>query len=177
MANHTTGSARGYRGQKGGAHTLPWRENRDILARIATVRRLKSQGLSNPEIALRLNVNAATVWEDTQRDKELAAESVTDAREEHIGNLRELWRMTHDLLKDTDAKSLNKSALVGQLRQIEMDIAKLDGSQVDRSEVEATLHNGDRDLDEEIERRLAMVAKPRLVEQGPPQLEAAGRSE
>jgi DNA-binding transcriptional MerR regulator len=146
MANLRTGHTRGYRGQKGGAHQIPWREDRDILARIAQVRRLRSHGLTVPEIALRLEVSPDTVKDDFNRDKELAAENATDAREEHIGNLRELWRMTHDLLKDTDAKSLNKSALVGQLRQIEMDIAKLDGSQIDRSEVEATLHNGDLDV-------------------------------
>jgi len=174
MSNPRTGSTKGYRGQKGGSHQIPWRDDREILARIGQVRRLKSQGLTAPEIALRLNVSRETVFSDLQRDRELAAESATDAREEHLANLRELWRHTYELLAQTGNQSLNKSALVGQLRQIEMDIAKLDGSLVDRTLVEATLHNGDRDLDEEIERRLAMVARPRLVEQGPPQLEAAG---
>ncbi len=174
MANARTGSARGYRGQKGGSHTLPWRQDREILARIAQVRRLKSHGLNVPEIALRLEVSTETVYADLVRDRELAAENVTDAREEHLTNLRELWQQTHELLEATGNQSLNKSALVGQLRQIEMDIAKLDGSLVDRSMVEATLHNGDRNLDEEIERLFPGVAKPRLLEQGTTALEGTG---
>ena len=174
MANTTTGRARGYRGQKGGAHTLPWRENHEILARIPQVRRLKAKGLTMFEVGQRLGISEETVKLDLGRDKELAAENASDAREEHIGNLRELWRQTHELLEATGNQSLNKSALVGQLRQIETDIAKLDGSFVERSSVEATLHNGDRDLDAEIERLFPNVAKPRLLEQGPTALEGTG---
>ena len=47
----------------------------------------------------------------------------------------------------------------------------LAGDSVERQEI--TLRNGDRSLDDEVERRLGMVAKPRLLEQGPPPLETA----
>ena len=65
---------------------------------------------------------------------------------------------------------------MGQLRQIETDIAKLDGSFVERTQIEATLHNGDRDLDAEIERLLPGVARPRLLEQGSPPVESTGKN-
>ena len=109
MANHTTGRARGYRGQKGGAHTLPWRENSDILARIPQVRRLKAKGLTRYQIATAVGIDEATVDLDLKRDRELAVENATDARQDHIENLRELWRETHELLSATGMQSLTRA--------------------------------------------------------------------
>ncbi len=163
MANPRTGRTKGYAGQRGGAHQIPWREDREILARIAQVRRLRAQHLTIPETAQRLGVSTTTVSDDIQRDRELAVEDARDARDLHVANLHEQAKEQRGeierierLLAETSERSLNVSGLVGQiqaarreLRALEMDAAKLDGSLVERQkvDVEATLHNGDRSLD------------------------------
>jgi hypothetical protein len=48
----------------------------------------------------------------------------------------------------------------------------LAGDSVDRQEI--TLRNGDRDLDDEIERIFPSLAKPRLLEQGSAEVEGTG---
>lgn len=192
MANLRTGHTKGYRGQKGGAHQIPWRQDQEILRRIAEASRLRSEQLRTPEIAARLGVSEYTVLADLQHDLELQREGAETARERHIANLEQQSRGHHEelarieaLLQETSERSLNVSGLVSariacrrEIRQIELDIGKYDGSLVERQrvEVEATLHNGDRDLDSEIEQLLGdrVVARPRLVVEGPPSVAPPG---
>jgi hypothetical protein len=164
MANHRTGRARGYSGQKGGSHTIAWRQDQVILARIGQVRELRARKLTYLEIAATLEISADTVKEDLSRGIELAKDEAADALQIHLDALNQLAREIRSRLEATGNQSLNVGQLYGQLRQIEMDIAKLDGSLIDRQrlDVEATLHNGDRDVDAEIDAAVERIRTPRL---------------
>ena len=127
-------SAENGKGQRGKPGQVPWREDKAILDRMEEVADLRMGGKSYPAIALALSVSLATAHADWQRWKELYAERVEDRTEEHVANLEALKRKVLALIDDTANNSLNKSALVAQLRAIEMDMAKLDGSLVERKE-------------------------------------------
>lgn len=134
MANHTTGQRRGQSGRPG---SRPWHEDPEILARIERVGRLKAAGHTNPTIAIQTGTSVETVKADWAHLRELRRESAVSALEEHLENLRSIKQMIHGLIEDTDNRSLNIGQLVSQLRQIELDIAKLDGSYVQRTELSA----------------------------------------
>lgn len=125
---------------------LSWRQDQNILGRMRAGWDLMCQGLTRAEIGFRLGISVETVSQDRANMQELFAEErdanadvVRASVEEHITNLRQLWTKVHEMLTSTDRKSLNRGALVGQLRAIEMDIAKLDGSLVERKEVKGDL--------------------------------------
>lgn len=132
MANRTTGPERGERGRTG---QRPWQEDPAILERMQEGAKLRSQGQTAPEIALLQKVHISVVYEDRKRLLELRTSEAKEALEEHIENLRQQQREVIQTLSKTDRRSVNVAPLHGLLRQIEMDIAKLDGSLVDRREI------------------------------------------
>jgi len=77
-------------------------------------------------------VSEETVKGDLARLRDLRREEAIEAVEEHVQNLQALKRRAYELLDGTDSRSLNRSAILGVLRQIEMDIARLDGSLLGR---------------------------------------------
>lgn len=127
------------KGTQGNPGQLPWQEDPDILARMQEGARLRSHGLTAPEIALELGIGRTQVYEDRNRLLELRKEQAVAAADEHIENLRQQAVEVRAALADTDTRSLNVGQLRGLLRQIEMDIAKLDGSLVDRKEVKGEI--------------------------------------
>jgi hypothetical protein len=96
--------------------------------------KLRSRGLTGPEVALRQGIDLSVVYDDRNRLVELRGEQATAAVDEHIENLRQQQREIVAALEDTDSRSLNVGQLRGLLRAIEMDIAKLDGSLIERRE-------------------------------------------
>lgn len=131
MANRREGPDRGVSGRPG---SLPWREDPVILGRMRDGQRWRASGLSAPEIAQKLDVHVSVVYEDRNRLIELVKEEAANAVEQHILNLRQQANEIKDALEGTDRRSLNVGQLRGLLRQIEMDIAKLDGSLIERRE-------------------------------------------
>ena len=131
MSNGRTGPSRGSSGNPG---QLPWQEDPDILARMQEGARLRSHGLTAPEIALKLGIGRTQVFEDRKNLLELRKEEAKDAVQHHIENLQQQAAEIREVLKDTNRQSLNVGQLRGLLRQIEMDIAKLDGSLIERKE-------------------------------------------
>src|SRR5579859_6922906 len=109
MANRTTGPERGEHGRHG---QRPWRETPDILARMQEGARLRSHGLTGPQIALQLGISVPVVYEDRDRLLELRREQASAAVDEHIENLRQQAAEIRRDLEGTDRRSLN----VGQLR-------------------------------------------------------------
>ena|SRR5215472_4325503 len=131
MANGRTGPARGVSGRPG---ELPWDQDQVILERMQEGARLRSHGLTPPEIGLKLGISRTQVYEDRNRLLELRKQQALSAVDEHIENLRQQALEIRQALEGTDRRSMNVGQLRGLLRQIEMDIAKLDGSLVDRRE-------------------------------------------
>ena len=136
------------KGVQGNPGQVPWQEDPDILARMQEGARLRAQGLTGAEIALRQGIGRTQVYEDRKNLLELRKEQALAASDEHIENLRQriaeldrIGQQVKQMLDDTDQRSLNRGALAAQLRQIEkdkasieMDIAKLDGSLVEKRE-------------------------------------------
>jgi len=122
------------KGVHGNPGQLPWQEDPDILARMQEGARLRSHGLTAPEIALKLGIGRTQVFEDRNRLLELRKEEAKDAVQHHIENLQQQAAEIRQALASTDTRSLNVGQLRGLLRQIEMDIAKLDGSLIERKE-------------------------------------------
>lgn len=131
MTNARTGPSRGTAGRPG---ALPWDEDGHILERMQEGAKLRSQGLTSPEIAVQLGISRTQVYEDRNRLLALRKEQAVEAVDEHIENLRQQQREIIKALQGTDRRSLNVGQLRGLLRQIEMDVAKLDGSLVERKE-------------------------------------------
>jgi transcriptional regulator with XRE-family HTH domain len=113
-----------------------------ILERMAQVRRMRAQHLTQTEIARQLGVDQTTISHDEAHLRELALADEADGRQIAISNLQvqaqeqraEIVRI-RDMLASTTERSLNVSGLVGQiqaarreLHSIEMDIAKLRGA-------------------------------------------------
>lgn len=131
MANHRTGHTRSEHGRQG---NLPWQKDQVILDRMQEGAKLRAQGLTGPEIALRQGIDLSVIYDDRKRLLELRKEAAVDAVEEHIENLRQQQREIVQALERLDRRSANVSHLRSLLRQIEMDIAKLDGSLIERKE-------------------------------------------
>jgi hypothetical protein len=128
------------------------------------------RGLSVAEIAERQTVSVETVYLDRRRAIRLIRDQILTTKEEIVGGLREVRRASWDAFNDTANNSLNKSAYLSVARQSLMDEHKVGGLETEK--VEVTLHNGDRDLDAEIEDIIARrMAKPRLVVEGKVPLE------
>ena len=116
---------------------------------MAQVADLRARGLSAPEIALRLAVSTSTVREDARRLLELRAEDARSALERHLENLTELQRRLHReldalVIEETDEGELRvreqseRARLFAEIRQVEMAMARLDGSLKER-----IVHSGD----------------------------------
>jgi hypothetical protein len=122
------------KGVQGNPGQLGWQEDPAILARMQEGARLRSHGLTAPEIALKLGIARSMVYEDRNRLLKLRKEEAKDAVQHHIENLQQQAAEIRKALDSTDTRSLNVGQLRGLLRQIEMDCAKLDGSLVERKE-------------------------------------------
>jgi len=147
-----------------------------VLARLPIVAERSLRGESAREIAADLGLHPWTIHQDREHIRELAQEKPLGSLAETVGRLRWVMESAEKAFIDTDARSLNRSAYLGQYRQAAMDEAKLLGQEPrQRVEVEATIRNGDLDIDGEIDRILARrLAVPRLVVEAAPPLEAPG---
>ncbi len=156
--------------------TLPWREDAEILIRVAEVGQRVVSGETTQEIAAALGVSVKTVTDDRARWRELARQAPIGALEESVDKLRLVYRSALDAFRLTASSSLNRSAYLSVARQAVMDEAKLLGQEPKQKlELEATLRNGDRDVDAEIERLLGeRLARPRLVVQDEGEVAATG---
>ena len=121
----------------------PWREDPDILKRVEQVWDLSAEGNKPPLIATQLGIALSTVYEDLDRYVELYQERAESKVAERVSNLEALKRRILRQLQSTGSQSLNVGQLLNLLRQVEMDIAKLEGSLVERKEVkgEVTLRD------------------------------------
>lgn len=123
------------RSQKSGRlSVVPWREDPEILGRLEQVARAMAGGKSMAHAARELGMPYTSLVEDWHRILELQAERAPNALNEHIASLRQQQQDIIAALEGTDKRSLNVGQLRSLLRQIEMDIAKLDGSLVERRE-------------------------------------------
>lgn len=150
MANTRTGIARGTRGRR---RSLRWDSDPEVLGRMASGERLRAQGLTRAEIAVHLAVSQHTVSKDLARLIDSRRAAGFEAVDDHIASLMALKRRAWEMLESgpvlvpyTDPSGKTKykevedrSALLAQLRSIEMDIAKLDGSLVQRTEVKGVV--------------------------------------
>ena len=156
---------------------LPWDKDREILERLAQVQQMLAAGHTSKEIGARLGLHEDTIDDDRRRLRILAERAPIGALVESVDKLRFLYRQALGAFAATASSSLNRSAYLSVARQAVMDEAKLLGQEPkQRVEMEATLHNGDRDLDADIEEYLAQrgarVARPRLVGEGEGAVEA-----
>lgn len=126
-------------GRKPNGQQLPWREDPEIIARMQEVAELRAAGNSLPMVARKLGLAVSTVYEHWDRWLELVRERAESKAGEHVVQLEALKARIVRELDDAGRQSLNRSALIAQLRQVEMDIAKLDGSLVERKEVSGEL--------------------------------------
>jgi hypothetical protein len=147
MANKRTGVSRGTHARHG---TLGWRDDPEIMDRIAEVGRLKAKGWYHHEIARKVGISTQTVTTDWQRVLILKREQAIEPLNQHIDNLRELARLIHEKIdggpvlvtktapngKEFTVEVEDRAQLVAQLRQVEMDLAKLDGSLIERKELQ-----------------------------------------
>jgi hypothetical protein len=136
MPNNRTGHTRSESGRPG---NLPWQKDQLILDRMQEGAKLRAQGLTGPEIALRQGIDLSVIYDDRKRLLELRKEAGIDATDEHIENLRQQQREAHGDLERTDFRSVNRASLRSLIRQYEIDIAKLDGSYVERKEVKGEI--------------------------------------
>jgi hypothetical protein len=142
--NRRTGRARGYRGQKGGAHTVSWRDDKVCMERIRIVvyplwlkrqpasailpvANVLMKQMNEPEIQL------TTIYEDLKRCEALAREdqqAVADKVVMHLAEYDELIRLMYDALADKSASlsNVNRDRLYGYIAQVIERKAKLDGS-------------------------------------------------
>lgn len=155
--NRRTGPARGtHSGLRRG--TVEWRKDPEILARLETVAALTAAGLTAREIGERLDLHRATIDEDRQRLRELQQDRVIGTVAESVAKLRHVHRRALDEFEATREASLNRSAYLGVARQAVMDEAKLLGQEPrQRIDLEATLHDGDRALRDDLARAIAAL--------------------
>jgi hypothetical protein len=105
-----------------------WRRDKAILDRMTKVAEMKLAGLTDAHIALKLDVTTKTVQRDRQRLVELRQDKAIAATDKHIESLETLKAKLMEQLNRTNSSSVNVGALFRELRQIEMEIARLDGS-------------------------------------------------
>jgi len=175
--NRRTGPSRNHRtytGRKKGQ--LPWQQDPEILQRLEVVLALSLQGRSGREIGQQLGLDPDTIYDDRKRIRELAQEQVLGSLSETVGRLRWVMANAEQAFLETKETSLNRSAYLNTYLSATNSEAKLLGQEPKQKvELEATLRNGDRDLDAEIDRLIdERLAKPRLVVEGPTEMEAAG---
>lgn len=170
-ARHRTGPSKGtHSGLRRGQ--LPVEKDAVVIARIEQGQALALQGRSVAEIALLQGVSVETVYLDKRRAREFIKDRVLATKADVIADLELVKQRALQLLDETGNQSLNKSAYLSVYRQAAMDVFKVVGLEA-AQKLEVTLHNGDRDLDAEIEQLLAdRLAKPRLVVQSEAEVEA-----
>lgn len=150
MANHRKGRARGYNGQKGGAHTLAWDQDPIILGRIeagidpwmrdrplreclAVVNAWLAQTHPDePPITL------DTLQADRSRALELRARRTVDRAEEHLAKLDKASQIAWERLDKQKDGSQNVTGLINAIVGIVEKKAKLDGSLVERKQTAVT---------------------------------------
>lgn len=175
--NRRTGYARNRHTAPGiHADNLPWDKDHEILERMVQVQQMLAAGQTNKEIAARLGVHPDTVTQDRNRLRIVAERAPIGALTESVDKLRFVYRQALGAFAATASSSLNRSAYLSVARQAVMDEAKLLGQEPKQKlELEATLRNGDRDVDAEIERLLGeRLARPRLVVQDEGEVAATG---
>lgn len=150
-ANRRRGASRGRVGQPGGAHAIPWDEDRVILARIGVgmeawlAQRRPQECLDqvNAWLAEHLPaepaVSLTTIYEDRRRALELrrrhGGELGQLAVEQHIAELEEAQREAWARLSRTKDGSQNVTGLVNAIASIVERKAKLDGSLTERRQI------------------------------------------
>ena len=169
---------------------MPWAKDGVILERINLVRTLQAQGFVAAQMVGPVNelmrrrgcpeVTIDAVYDDFVRVKALQAEERAQAgdteaaaRQAHVESWQEVKRQAWRAFHSASTSSLNRGSYLNTIAATEEKLAKLDQTLTTRVDVEATLHNGDRDLDAEIDRLLTQrLARPRLVVESPTPLEA-----
>lgn len=126
-------------GRSGATKQLPWREDASVLDAMDAVVKLHSEGVSMPQVAKRLGIPVSTCYDHWNRGLELRKERVTEAVNDHIAEMYAFLGRLYAELDQAESRSLNKGQILGQIRQTYMDIAKLDGSMIDRKEVKGDL--------------------------------------
>jgi DNA-binding CsgD family transcriptional regulator len=152
---------------------LDWHKDPVILNRLETVLTLSLQGKSAREIGEELDLHPATIYSDRDKIRELALERPLGSLTETVGRLHWVMANAEQAFLETKETSLNRSAYLNTYLSATTAEAKLLGQEPRaKADVEVTLHNGDRDLDAEIEDIIARrMAKPRLVVEGKVPLE------
>ncbi len=173
---------------------MPWRKDVVIVERVNLIRTLKAQGYASAammlgpvnELMRRRGVPEIivdTVYDDFARLKELQAEERAmaakiegEAKQEHIDSLQEVKRQAWRAFHSASTSSLNRGSYLNTIASTEEKIAKLDGTLAPQKlEVEASIRNGERDIDAELEQLIeARMARPRLVVESSPEVEATG---
>jgi hypothetical protein len=139
--NRRTGRARGYRGQKGGAHTLAWQKDEVIRERVTLVRRMMAEGTPQIEMLMPVNtimrrhnqpdVGLGTIEKDVRRVKQLWTQDELESKDllrQHIEGIKQVRREGWRAFRSTPANSMNKSGLLKVIHDAELSEAKLDGS-------------------------------------------------
>lgn len=126
-------------GRTGHTKQLPWREDPEVLDAIDRVVEMHSKGISLPRCSQTLGIPIASTYRYWNCALELRKERVTEAVNDHIAELYALLQIHYNELEAADRRSQNKGVILGAIRQTIMDIAKLDGSLVDRKEVKGDL--------------------------------------
>lgn len=139
-ANRRTGRARGWSGQKGGAHTIPWRDDQVIVDRVEVGQKPYREKKTDRECLDYVNrwlaqaypkeapISLTTLKDDRRRALELRREAVVNAVAEHAADMDHLIAEAWAAYQDLDDRSLNRSALLNVVvRAVELK-AKLDGS-------------------------------------------------
>jgi hypothetical protein len=130
--NRRAGRSKGYRGQKGGAHQLAWRDDPLIRERVALVRTLIAQGYRGaPHMLPVVNelmrkrgvpeLTEDTVREDVHRVRELYAEEDSaskDTFESLQEERRHLQRTAYQAFHTTTAANPNRSRYLETIRQV-----------------------------------------------------------
>lgn len=155
MANTRTGRARGYRNQKGGAHTLPWHEDPIILDRIEFGRVPWLQKKSEAECLAIVNqklaeafpdeppISRETLYLDRKRAIELRQQRTVSQIDEHLEEYDYLKSKAHKLLAEQKSNSQNVTGLVNGIASIIEKQSKLDGSHIERQSIAVGVVDGD----------------------------------
>ena len=142
--NKRTGTTKGYRGQRGGAHQVAWQDDPVILERIRAglkpwlerrsplecldvIRaRMAEAHPTEPEVSLR------TMYEDRHRASTLTMGDLDALRAEHVAELDHVIRRAWETFDLTSRGTSGRAALLGTISQAIERKAKVDG----------TLHSG-----------------------------------
>ena len=120
---------------KPGKKSVPWREDPEILRRLATVEDLVLAGYRNTEIADHMKVSEGTIRRDRDRIATLwrdqATSDIVGMRQRSISNLRRLQRLADNEFRRGSEEQERKTERPGYLRvqlDAEKEIIQLEGT-------------------------------------------------